>query len=117
MLIRYLRVREHYIKDKFNYDKKYLLLSQNGKRLTPEAIERIVKNCGLHCGVREEIRCSPHTCRHYYAQTQIRNGCDLFTLSMLLGHSNINITKIYLNSMGIDEILAIGQKTSPLSNI
>lgn len=116
-MIRYLRIRENYVKDKINFDNDYLLLSRNGKRLTVEAIERIVRLCGDACNVRKEIRISPHTCRHYYAQAQLRNGCDLFTVSKLLGHSNINITKRYLQSMGDDDVLRMGAKTSPLMNL
>lgn len=116
-MLKYLRVRENYILDKHNYHVQYLLLSQKGKRLTPETIERVVRDCGIACNVRKEIRCSPHTCRHYYAQTQLKNGCDLFTVSRLLGHNNINITKRYLFSMETDDMLEIAQKTTPLRNI
>ena len=117
VLIKYMRVREGYIKDKFAYEKDYLFLSQKGKKLTIETVERIVLDAGVHVGVRDSIRISPHTCRHYYAQTQLKNGCDIYTLSKLLGHSNINITKIYLQSMREDDYLEIAIRTSPLSNI
>lgn len=116
-LIRYRRVRNEYIQDKTTYHAQYLLLSQKGKRLTPETVERIVKDCGQACGIRNEIRCSPHTCRHYYAQTQLKNGCDLFVVSRLLGHSNINITKRYLNSMEVDDIMEVATQTTPLKNM
>lgn len=116
-LIRYVRSRENYVLDKYNYQVEYLFLSQKGKRLTPETIERVVRDCGQQCGVREELRCSPHTCRHYYAQTQLKNGCDLFTVSRLLGHSNINITKRYLSSMVVDDVMEIAKKTTPLRNL
>ena len=116
-LIRYLRIRDSYVLDKYTYQVEYLLLSQKGKRLTPETIERVVRDCGKECGVREELRCSPHTCRHFYAQTQLKNGCDLFTVSRLLGHSNINITKRYLNSMGVEDVMELAKKTTPLRNL
>lgn len=116
-LIRYNRVRETYIKDKMRYETEYLLLSQKGRKLTVEALEHILKIVGKECNVREHIRVSPHTCRHYFAQAQLRNGCDLFTVSKLLGHSNINITKRYLNSMHDDDILKIAIKTSPLGRL
>jgi integrase/recombinase XerD len=116
-LIRYMRARDNYIKDKVNYSDNYLLLSQKGKKLTVETVERIVLQCGKNCNIREEIRISPHTCRHYYAQAQLRNGCDLYTLSRLLGHSNINITKRYLQSMQEQEVLKIGLANSPLSHL
>lgn len=116
-MIKYLRIRENYIKDKINYDTDYLFLSQKGKKLTVETIERIVLKCGNGSGVRSEIRISPHTCRHYYAQTQLKNGCDLFTVAKLLGHSNINVTKRYLQSMHDEDTLIMAAKTSPLMNL
>lgn len=116
-LIKYLRVREDYIKDKYMYQKEYLLLSQKGKQLTVETLERIVRDCGAATGVREYIRCSPHTCRHYYAQTMLKNGCDIYMLSKLLGHNNINITKRYLNSIVNEDILEKGAFHSPLMNM
>lgn len=116
-IIKYNRVREHYIKDKFAYQTEYYLLSQKGKKLTVESIERIVKDCGEACNVRKGIRCSPHTCRHYFAQAQLKNGCDLYTLSRLLGHTNPNITKIYLRSMNDDDFLDLAVGTSPLMNL
>jgi integrase/recombinase XerD len=116
-LMKYIRVRGEYIKDKFNYATEYLFLSQKGKRLTVETVERIVLDCGEACDIRDEIRISPHTCRHYYAQTQLKNGCDLFTVAKLLGHSKIDVTKRYLQSMQEEETLLMGAKTSPLMNL
>lgn len=116
-IIKYERVREYYIKDKFAYQTEYFLLSQKGRQLTKEAIEHIVKRCGVGCGVREEIRISPHTCRHFFAQSQLKNGCDLYTLSKLLGHSNPNTTKIYLKSLKDDDFLELAQESSPLMNL
>lgn len=113
-LIRYLRVREEYIKDKIGYDRDYLLLSQKGKKLTVETLERIVRDAGEQSNIRPGIRVSPHTCRHYYAQSQLRNGCDLYTVSKLLGHSKIDTTKRYLQSMHDDDLMELATKTSPL---
>lgn len=117
ILIRYLRARENYVKDKPTYETEYLFLSQKGRKLTIETVENIVKKCGEGCNVRPEIRCSPHTCRHYYAQSQLKNGCDLFTVSKLLGHDNINITKRYLQSISDDDFFQLACRTSPLSNL
>lgn len=116
-LIKYLRVRKQYIKDKFRYETEYLLLSQKGRKLTIETIERLVLDAGTGVGVHNGVRISPHTCRHFYAQAQLRNGCDLYTLSKLLGHSNINITKIYLQSMDDENFLNMAIRTSPLENL
>lgn len=113
-LIRYLRVREGYIKDKVSYQTEYLFLSQKGKRLTPEALQHIIRRAGEEAKIRDHIRVSPHTCRHYYAQSQLKNGCDLYTVSKLLGHARIDTTKRYLQSMQDDDFLEMASKTSPL---
>lgn len=116
VMIRYEIVRNMYIKNRIIKSNAYFL--SNGQRtLTVEAIERIVKICGEKANIRKEIRCSPHTCRHYYAQAQLRNGLDVYSLSRLLGHSNISVTKIYLQGLEDDEIIEMSVRTSPLMNL
>lgn len=116
-LIKYQRMRESYLQDKYQLDQDYLFLSVNCRKLTVEAVERIIKKAALDSNVRAEIRASPHTCRHYYAQTQLRNGCDVYTLSRLLGHQNITITKRYLQSIADEKVLEMALASTPLSNL
>ena len=116
IMIRYERAREDYIKDSIVREDAYFL-SYRGKRMTGESVERVVKQCGKSAKVRNEIRCSPHTCRHYYAQAQLRNGLDVYSLSRLLGHENISITKRYLQGIEDDSIIEMSVKTSPLMNL
>ncbi len=85
--------------------------------MTPEAIERVVKKCGEQANVRTDIRCSLHTCRYTYAQMQLKNGLDVYSLSRILGYENITITKRYLQSLTDADILALAVKTSPLMNL
>ena len=68
-MIRYERIKREYFKDKIMTDSNYFL-SRNGKVLTTGAIEIIIKNAGEKEKARKNIRCSPHTIRHYYAQKQ-----------------------------------------------
>lgn len=116
-LIRYMRARGEYIKDKIRYETEYLLLSQKGRKLTTEALEHIMRKAGEVAKIRSHIRVSPHTCRHYYAQSLLKNGCDLYTVSRLLGHSKVETTKRYLQSIHDDELMDIGVKASPLSKL
>mgnify|MGYP003268808499 FL=1 len=60
---------------------------------------------------------STYTCRHYYAQKQFRNGCDMYTVSRLLGYKTITVTKRYLQSITDEDIVELGTKTSPLMNM
>lgn len=115
-LLRYERIRENYIKDKNLVDDNYFL-SYRCRALTGEAVERVVKITGNKANVRKEIRCSPHTFRHYYAHKQLQNGLDVYSLSRLLGHSNIQITKEYLRGLNDEVIMEMSIKTSPLMNL
>lgn len=113
ILIKYERIRTEYIKDKFINEDAYFL-SYRGKRLTVESVERVVKETGKMAHVRKSIRCSPHTCRHYYAQFMLKQNVDIYTVSRLLGHSSIDITKIYLRSIKDEEIVEMNNMVSPL---
>ncbi|WP_313757153.1 tyrosine-type recombinase/integrase [Tissierella sp.] len=116
-MIKYERMKEGYFKYKFNVE-DYYFLSRTGRQLTVEATLNIMKKIGKESGVdREGLRVSPHTCRHYYAQSQLKNGLDVYSLSRLLGHEDITITKRYLQSIKDDEILDIAISSSPLMNL
>ena len=116
LLIKYLRIKQFYFDDKI-IPYRNLLLSRTGNPLTKEALEHIFKQAASKATIRSEIRCSPHTARHYYAQANLRNGLDVYSLSRLLGHENINITKRYLQSLQDSSIVELAVNTSPLRNI
>lgn len=111
-LLRYENVAKQYFTLKSTDD--YYFLSFHGKQLTNSAVEHIVKRHGA--GI-EGVRVSPHTCRHFFAQQQIKLGTDLYTISRLLGHENIRITQTYLNSLRDDEVIQIAKQKSVLMNL
>lgn len=88
----------------FKEQSEYLFTSVRNKKLTVEAVECIVRDAGAYAHIRPNIRCSPHTIRHYYTQKMNLNGVDIYTISRLLGHTNISITNTYLKSMN-DEVI------------
>ena len=112
MLIKYQASKDDYFTLK-NTD-NYYFLSNHGRQLTNSAIEHIVKRHGEHI---EGIRVSPHTCRHFFAQQQVKLGTDLYTISRLLGHENIGITQTYLNSLRDEEVITIAKQKSILMNL
>ena len=114
VLLRYSRIKAQYFYGK-RAQTEFLLLSRTGRPLTKEALEYIFKNAGELAGVRENLRCSPHTARHYYAQANLRNGLDVYSVSRLLGHENITITKRYLESLHDSDIIERAIDLSPLS--
>ncbi len=114
LIIRYLRYREEY----FSYKDipNNLLLSRTGKPLTVEAVEYVIKQICDKANIKN-IRCSPHTFRHYYAQQMLKSGTDVYSLSRLLGHSNINITQVYLNDLNDNDIVASRVNDTPLCTL
>ena len=116
MLLRYTTARYAYFRDKITIPTNYFL-SRTGKPLTLEAVERIVKIAGEQAKISDDIRCSPHTCRHWFAQEQLKNGLDLYSLSRLMGHNHVKITQIYLDSMKDKDIVINSIHTSPLMNL
>ena len=116
VMLKYERMRDYYFDDKIIHDTNYLL-SRTGRPLTKEALEHIFNQANQKAKVRDNIRCSPHTARHYFAQACLRNGLDLYSVSRLLGHENINITKRYLQSLEDHNIVEMAAKASPLFNL
>ncbi|MAQ77015.1 hypothetical protein CL684_00585 [Candidatus Campbellbacteria bacterium] len=62
-------------------------------RLTPRSVERLVKRIAIEAGIAKKV--TPHTIRHSFATDLLRNGADIRSVQMMLGHSNIATTQIY----------------------
>ncbi len=60
-----------------------------------EIIERIKKRCGF-----EDREIHPHVFRHTFSKQYMERGGDLLSLSRELGHSDIQVTKLYLQDFG-----------------
>lgn len=116
LMLKYERLRKEYFLDKTLRYENYLL-SRTGRPLTTEALEHVFRQANETARVRDTVRCSPHTARHYYAQANLRNGLDVYSLSRLLGHENINITKRYLQSIQDESIVSMAVGSSPLSRL
>ncbi len=92
-------------------------LDQSAQQLHRSRINKILKEHCNNVGIRSGVRCSPHDCRHYFAQKQLRNGIDVYSLSRLLGHFDTQETAKYLRGLEQNAILDIGRLHSPLNNV
>ncbi|MGD0818790.1 MAG: tyrosine-type recombinase/integrase [Methanomassiliicoccales archaeon] len=72
-----------------------MIQSQRSNRWSAHAIESCVDRIAARAGMEGMV--SSHVLRHSFATTMISNGCDLFHLSNILGHSNLMTTAIYLH--------------------
>jgi site-specific recombinase XerD len=60
-----------------------------GHRCINNLMSRLRKKTGLDF--------SAHTLRHAFARLMLEGGCDIYTLSKIMGHSKITTTTIYLS--------------------
>ena len=67
-------------------------------------------------GIRGE-HVHPHSFRHYFAVSYIRNGGDIYRLSRILRHTQISTTQLYLRSMGVEHLLEGHSQFSPLARM
>jgi site-specific recombinase XerD len=89
-LTEYLRIRKD--------DEKALFLNYRGRktasrRLTPNAIEKIIKKYAIMAGL--PITTTPHVLRHSFATDLLNQGVDIRMVQEFLGHKSILATQIY----------------------
>lgn len=84
-------IRKHHPVQKGFED--YLFLNRRGKNLTRVMVFTILKNLVQKAGIKKNI--SPHTFRHSFATHLLKNGADLRSIQLMLGHESITTTEIY----------------------
>ena len=77
-------------------DRRALLLSRRGRRLSRRAIQKIVR-AQLDEGARSQ-GLSAHSLRHSFATHLLDAGADLMAVKELLGHATLSTTRIYTHT-------------------
>ena len=105
-----------YINTKRNHQKvdessnDILILSKYGKKLTRHMIFTLIRNISKNCGINKKI--SPHTFRHSFASHLLKNGADLRSIQLILGHESITTTEIYTH-LDSKHLLSVMKKYHP----
>ena len=93
-----------------NENDKALFVNINGKRLTRQGFWKIVKYYKEQAHIAKDI--TPHVLRHSFATHLLQNGADLKAIQVMLGHSDISSTQVYIQFQD-EGIKDIYKKTHP----
>lgn len=73
-------------------------LTDGGRRIIPWTVQETFKTIRKRSG----INCHPHTLRHSFATDLLMNNANLFHVSKMLGHAQLNTTATYLHVVDND---------------
>ena len=90
-------------------------LDQFGGQICARHFQLRLKSYGKAAKI-EGVRVSPHTLRHTFATQYILNGGDAFSLQAMLGHSTLEMVKLYVRLANRDVALQ-HQRYSPIDKL
>ena len=97
-LMKYMRVRATYVKD----NNKALFISRNKNRISIISVQKLIEKLGKENDIKG---LHTHSLRHYYIQSLLKQGVNIYYISSVVGHSSISTTETYLRSMNKNIIL------------
>lgn len=111
VMLSYISQREEFLDDTLC---DYFIVSYRKRQLTPTGINLVFKKMKTDLGWIGE-RISSHTMRHTFCKTFLMNNGDLFTLQRIVGHSDLRMTRKYVE-LNDREIKIQYAKANPLDN-
>lgn len=82
-------------RNKKNPSTNYFLVSQKGGRLTNSGIYSLFNKLEQNTGIED---LTPHTLRHTFAHDLIEEGIPITYVAALLGHSDLDTTRLYTSA-------------------
>ena len=87
-----------------------LFIGIHGERLTYTGLRMILRRRANSAKVPYQ---SPHSFRRLFALEMLRNGTDVFSLQLLMGHADLQILRRYLKQVGSD-LQEVHHRASPV---
>lgn len=87
-----------------------VFLGKGGRRMTPRAVQRLVKECTAKSGIAKDP--TPHALRHSFATHLLDAGADLRSIQELLGHAKLSTTQRY-TKVGIQKMMEAYDSAHP----
>ncbi len=89
-----------------------LFVTSMGRAIDRTSLGKMLVTLGARAGVKNV---HPHRFRHTFAIQYLRNGGDPYTLQRLLGHSTLDMVRVYLQLAQVD-IDKAHRRASPVDN-
>lgn len=88
-------------------DSDYIFPTNDNEHISPIFLNQMVKKAAENAGIQEttatysdgrkQHKITAHTLRHSFAMDKLEAGVDVTTLQKLMGHTDIEVTMIYVN--------------------
>lgn len=92
-------ILQEYLSYRKGTPKDFLFCNSVGAKADPHTYQDLLSRYNRMRGVEKT---SAHLYRHTFAKKWIMNGGDVFRLQKLLGHSDLAVTREYVNIFGVD---------------
>ena len=90
---------DNYFQERLGYenlkDSEALFTNRQGRRMSVDGVEKILKNYFLAVGVTNPDKTRPHALRRTFACNLLADGIDIKMVAELMGHKNIDVTHKY----------------------
>lgn len=110
----YMRVRTEKFKKAKKAENNLLFISRFFDPMNRYSVLKMVKTLSVNLSLGVDVNI--HNFRHYYAQKMLDVTKDVYTVSKLLGHSQVTTTENYLRGIENLKLIETGMN-SPLSNL
>ena len=82
--------------------------------MTPSGVDQMLYRIRDQADIKG-VRVSAHTFRHSFARMWLEHGGEVYSLSRLLGHTNVQITEVYLRDFQSRQARQHHTEYSPLA--